>query len=293
MNLKEKISNIFWVVAAPIRFIQNHFKAVLLVVVLLLFFVSSDEESVAKENLYKIELSGPILESDSFLEELEKAKTQNIKGLLMVVNSPGGAVSPSVEIMMAIREYAKTRPVVVYSAGLLASGSYYASIYAHEIIANPASIVGSIGVLFETVNTKELLDKVGIKPQVVKSGKYKEVGAFYRDWEAHEKEALETLSDDIYKMFVLDVANARKLDVNNSSTFADGRVFISSKAKDIGLIDSIGSIDIAKRRIIELSRVQNPVWNKKSEIDLFFEKLSSETTLLISKSLHSALSNLN
>ena len=272
----ENIKKVFHFVTYPIVFIQNHFKAVLLVVVLV-FISSKSDVKIQKENLYKISIDGAILNSDKFLEELQKAKKENIKGLLVLINSPGGLVAPSVEMMMAIREYQKTRPVVVYAKGLLASGSYYASIYANTIIANPGSVVGSIGVIFQSVNIKELLDKIGIKPMVIKSGKYKEAGAIYRDLKEYEKKELQTLNKDIYNMFVQDVIKARGLNKNNIDKFANGRVFVASKAKKIGLIDKVGSIEDAKNELIKLSKVNTPIWNKKSKIDTFLEDIESKT----------------
>ncbi len=287
MNLQEKIAILFWPVTAPIRFIQNHFKATLLVVVILMIAFSGEKGETAQENLYKIDISGPIFESESFLAELEKAKRENVRGLLLVVNSPGGLVPPSVEMMMAVREYAKSRPVVVYASGMLASGSYYASIWADEIIANPASIVGSIGVLFQGMNAKGLLDKIGIKPMIVKSGKYKEVGAPYREWEEYEKEAMRGLSSDIYMMFVADVAEARKLDPRDDKVFADGKDFLAEKAKKVGLIDRVGSISIAKKRIAELAGVSDPKWNRKSELETFVERFSQQSSSLLLKNIFS------
>lgn len=287
MNLKEKIAALFWPVAAPIRFIQDHFKATVFVVILLMIVTSGKEVDTVRENLYRIDISGPIFESETFLKEMNKAEKENVKGLLVVVNSPGGLVPPSVEMMMAIKAYAKTRPVVVYASGMLASGGYYASIWADEIIANPASVVGSIGVIFQGLNAQELLDKVGIKPMVIKSGKYKEVGAAYREWEEYEKEAMKTLSGDIYTMFVSDVAAARKLDVKNEKNFADGRVFLAARAKEAGLIDRVGSLQIAEARIAELAKVETPKWNKKSELENFMEQLTQHSSTLLLKNIFS------
>lgn len=286
MNLREKTALLFWPVTAPIRFIQEHFKATLLVIILLMAVTSGKESRAVQENLYRIDVSGPIFESESFFKEMEKAEAEHVKGLLLVVNSPGGMVPPSVEMMMAVKEYAKTRPVVVYASGLLASGSYYASIWADEIIANPASIVGSIGVIFQGFNVKGLLDKVGVRPNVIKTGKYKEIGAVYRDWEEYERTALATLSEDVYKMFVSDVAKARKLDPKKEKVFADGKVFIASKAKDVGLIDAVGSMAIAKKRLAELANVKEPLWNKKSRLESFMAELSNESSSLLAKNLH-------
>lgn len=287
MTLREKIAALFWPITAPIHFIQNHFKATLLVLVVLAVMMSGEKTEHAAENLYRIDVSGPIFESESFLKSMEKAKADNVKGLLLVVNSPGGLVPPSVEMMMAVREYAKERPVVVYASGLLASGSYYASVWADEIIANPASVVGSIGVIFQGMNAKGLLDKIGIKPMVVKSGKYKEVGAAYREWEEYEKEAMRELSGDIYTMFVADVAEARRLDPNEDKLFADGKVFLAEKAKQTGLIDRVGSMAIAEKRIAELAGVSDPHWNKKSELETFMERLARQSSQLLIKNIYS------
>ena len=287
MTLRERIAVLFWPITAPIRFIQAHFKATLLVLIILMIILSGDKSDHVRENLYRIDISGPIFESEAFLKEMEKAKAENVKGLLLVVNSPGGLVPPSVEMMMAVREYAKERPVVVYASGLLASGSYYASVWADEIIANPASVVGSIGVIFQGMNAKGLLDKIGIKPMVVKSGKYKEVGAGYREWEEYEKEAMKTLSNDIYMMFVSDVAEARKLDPRDEKIFADGKVFLAEKAKEAGLIDRVGSMAIAEKRIAELAEVSDPQWNEKSELETFMERLAEQSSTLLLKNIYS------
>ncbi|XPV53190.1 MAG: signal peptide peptidase SppA [Halarcobacter ebronensis] len=163
-------------------------------------------------NLQKIELSGPIMDSTKVLEQVNQAKEDNnIKGVLFVVNSPGGAVAPSVEIAYAIKELKELKPVVAYASGVMASGSYYASIWANKIIANPGSMVGSIGVIFQGANVEELMHKIGVKTQTVKVGKYKEAGTPTRAWENFEKAELEKVIDDTYDMFITDVGSARGL----------------------------------------------------------------------------------
>lgn len=280
-TIKQFLSLALWPILAPLRFIQSHFKASVFVLVVFLIFRSGGGETLSQANLYRIDLTGPILDSTAFLEAMHQAKAENIKGLLLVVNSPGGAVPPSVEMMMAVRDYAKERPVVVYASGLLASGSYYASIYGTEIIANPASIVGSIGVIFQGFNAKELLDKIGIKPHVIKSGKYKEVGAAYRDWEEYETRALTELSTDIYRMFVSDVVLARKLKIEDEKHFADGQVFLASKAKNLGLVDRIGNLEMAEERLAELAGVGVPSWNQKSKMETLLERVGEKASVML------------
>jgi protease-4 len=290
--MREKIAGLFWPITAPITFIQNHFKASLLIVILLSFMSSDTGEVTPYNNLHKIVLSGPIFDSEKFLEELEKAQSDNVKGLLVVVNSPGGLVPPSIEMMLAIKEYAQSRPVVVYASGLLASGSYYASIGASEIIANPGSMVGSIGVIFQTMNVESLMQKVGVTPRVVKSGEYKEIGAMYRAWEPHEQQALEKLSTDTYNMFVKDVSTARGLKIEDAPNFANGRVFLAQEAKTLGLIDEVGNIRFARERIMELAEVKNPIWNKKSDFDKLMERLNAEVSMSLSTVIQNLLTSL-
>jgi len=277
--MNDRLRRFFYPIWGPIRFIQYHFKATLLVVIILSVMSSGDtNQRLSSPNLYTLHIKGPILESELFLQEVRKASDASIKGVLVVVDSPGGAVSPSVEMSMAIKRLAEEKPVVVYGAGTVASGSYYASIWADHIMVNPASMVGSIGVIFQSVNVGEAMKTLGLKPQIVKSGKYKEVGAPYREWEKYEKEALQRLSDNTYQMFVEDVAKARKLDADKHTSFANGKVFLATKALDKGLIDSVGSRFDAEDRLKELSGVSEAIWNKKDPVEAWIERMSQEAS---------------
>ncbi len=272
---------LFLPITTPLDFIQKYFKALVFIFIVLVVFSAMDEkeQKEGQTNLAKIYLYGPILDASLFLEELENAKEPNIKGVLLVIDSPGGLVAPSIEISYAIRDLAKTKPVVVYSSGTMASGSYYAAIYANKIISNPGSLVGSIGVIFEGFNIKELAQKIGVKEQVVKAGKYKEIGTMMRDWEPHEKAEMEKLVSAQYKMFVSDVATARKLDPSNHTIYADAKVFTAAQAKEVGLVDEIGIISNAESEIISLSGVSEPIWQQDSEFEKFMKKFMEEATL--------------
>jgi protease-4 len=235
-----------------------------------------EQKSFEKSNLFRLELSGAIMDSQKFLDDVEKAKESNIKGVLLVVNSPGGAVAPSVEMSYAIKELNKIKPVIAYASGTMASGSYYASIWAKEIIANPGSTIGSIGVIFQSMNAKELISKIGLKPQSIKAGKYKEAGTPFRDWNEYEKEELNNLINDTYDMFITDVADARDLNKTNHTQYADAHVFTSRGAKKVGLIDKVGTINVAINRLKEVSKVKNPVWNKKDKFETMMEELAKQ-----------------
>jgi protease-4 len=284
MNL---ISKLFYPITGPIGFIQKHFKTVLFLTILYFVISSSDTKNLQTANLQIIEINGPIMIVDDVLEKIETAKNDsNIKGVLLKVNSPGGAVAPSIEIGYAIKELREIKPVVAYASGIMASGSYYASIWANKIIANPGSMVGSIGVIMQSVDASELMSKIGIKSQIVKIGKYKESGTPTREWTKYERDELEKITKDTYDMFITDVANARNLNKQNHKEFADAHIFTSSQAKEVGLIDEVATISTAKRELEILSKVENPIWAKANKMDKFVAKMLSNTIANISTNLN-------
>jgi protease-4 len=268
------ISKLFWPITAPIKFIQTYFKSVVFLTILYFVLSSSDQANIQKPNLQTIELNGPIMIVDDVLEKIEKAKNdQNIKGVLFKVSSPGGAVAPSVELAYAIKELNEIKPVVAYASGVMASGSYYASIYASKIVANPGSMIGSIGVIMQGVDASELMSKIGIKTQTVKVGDYKESGTPSRAWSKIEREELEKVTKDTYDMFVKDVADARKLKIEDHKVYADAHIFTANQAKEVGLVDYVKTISSAKNLVINLSGVSKPVWSKEDKMEKFMEKL--------------------
>ena len=287
------IKLLFSPVIVILDFITKYFKTIVFLTIVYFVVFDSNETLVEDNsfaNLQKIELEGPILDVNKTLEELEKAKKdKNIKGVLFVVNSPGGAVAPSVELAYAIKELKEIKPVVVYASGVIASGSYYASIWANQIVANPGSVVGSIGVIMQGVNAEDLMEKIGISTQTIKAGKYKESGTPTRKWTEFEEKQLQNVIDDTYNMFISDVASARKLDVKNHTIFADAKIFTSKQAKEVGLVDEVATLSYAQDSLIKLSEVKNPVWKKEDKFEKFMDKLISEAVSNISMNLVSGL----
>ncbi len=276
-GIKEYAASFFWPITATLDFLQRYFKGILLLLLILVLLSSIQTTSLAPPNLMSIELSGTILSAKKVLKQIQEAKDKNIKGVLFIVDSPGGAVAPSLEISLAIKRLNQKKPVLTYAAGTLASGAYYASIWSREIIANPGSAIGSIGVIFEAPNLKGLLDKVGVEPQVVKAGKYKEVGTPFRPWKDYEKKELAKVVYDTYDMFVHDVAKARGLDIKDKDKFAEAHIFTARQAQKVGLIDKIGTIYEAKKELIRLAKVKKPIWKKRDPFEKFIEELSDQT----------------
>lgn len=278
----ELIKKIFLPITVPMKFIQEHFKAMIFLLILFLVFAPASEQDLTPNNLQQINLVGPLMEVTEVLEQIEDAgDNSNIKGVLLVVDSPGGAVAPSIEVAYAIKRLKEKKPVVVYAKGTIASGSYYASIWADEIIVNPGSMVGSIGVVMQGADMSGLMDTIGIKTQSVQAGKYKKVGTTDRPWTDYEVNELNKVIQGTYDMFTQDVARARGLDIKKRDLFANAHIFTAYQAKEVGLIDSLGVSYDAKLRVSELSGVLTPVWNKEDKFDRLMKKLSATTAVTL------------
>jgi protease IV len=278
----EFLKNIFLPITAPIKFIQEHFKASLLVVILVLMFMPHENQQNLNHNLEKIYLVGPIFDATEVVDKIEKAANNNrVKGILLCVDSPGGAVAPSIEISYAVKRASARKPVVVYAKGTIASGSYYASIWADKIVSNPGSMVGSIGVIMQGADMSELMGKIGIKSQTVQAGKYKQVGTADRPWKDYEINELNKVIQDTYDMFSHDVADARGLDFSKRDTYANAHIFTASQAQKVGLVDHLGVEIDAKNELVQLSGVKDPIWNQEDKFEKLIKKLSTSTAVAL------------
>lgn len=255
---------IFTPIIAVLECITKYFKAFVFIFIVIILLISINPPA-QQPNLAKIQLKGMILDSSMLRAQIDELhQYPSLKGVLLVVNSPGGAVGASVEISDLIKELAEKLPVVVHTEGVMASGAYYASIGASKIYANRGALIGSIGVIFSGANIKPLLDKIGYEPQTIAAGEYKEIGTYYRDWSAKERTFIQNLIKEEYDTFITDVANARKLDLANAQQFAEGKIFNATKAKELGLIDDILSRNQAIAQLKILSGVEKEEWLEKS-----------------------------
>lgn len=152
---------------------------------------------------------------------------------------------PSEEIYQAVRELRKKKKVVASMGAVAASGGYLVACGAEKIMANPGTITGSISALMHFANIEELLKKVGVKSQVVKSGKFKDMGSPLREMTAEEKELLQLVVDDIFDHFLDIIVKERKIPKEKLKEMADGRIFTGRQAKALGLVDELGGLDEA------------------------------------------------
>lgn len=191
----------------------------------------------------------------STLDLLEKVVKEEIKALVVRVNSPGGTVATSQELYKSLRRLSDKHNVkVVVSMGdLSASGGVYVAMAGDYILAHPGTVTGSIGVLIRSGNFQALLDKLGIRSDVIKSGKYKDILSFDRSVTEEERKLLQDITDDTYDQFIHLVADRRHLPVEKVKTFADGRIFSGRQALDYGLVDALGDLHDAVEKARELA----------------------------------------
>ena len=198
-----------------------------------------------------IPINGVIKDADTIIEQLIRfRRDKGIKAIILRIDSPGGGVGPSQEIYSETRRTTQAKKVIASLGSLTASGAYYIAAGADKIVANPGTLTGSIGVLMEFITIEELLKKIGIEMQVIKSGEFKDIGALNRKMTDREREMLRRLLEDIRNQFVTAVAKGRDMPREKVLEIADGRIFSGREAKKIGLVDSLGNfrdaVDLAK-----------------------------------------------
>ncbi|MDR1125171.1 MAG: signal peptide peptidase SppA [Deltaproteobacteria bacterium] len=193
-----------------------------------------------------VRVEGMILDSEPVLKWCKQLEDDpSVRGVLVYVNSPGGAVVPAQEIYAGLRRLAAKKPVLTYMSSTAASGGYYAGMAGHYIVASPSTLTGSIGVRMELTEMKELFDWLGIHAQSLASGELKEAGTPFRPLRDDERAYLQDLVQDMHNCFVEDVAAARKLPLDKVKSLADGRAYTGRQALGLGLVDELGDSALA------------------------------------------------
>ena len=172
--------------------------------------------------------------SEEIMRELQEArKDPQAKAILIRINSPGGSTGATQEIA---EEMDKIR-----MGDMCASAGYWLASKGNYIFASPATMTGSIGVYMDYTNIEDLMDKVGVKNDKIKSGAHKDILSMYRPMTGEEREMLQTMVDDIYHQFVQTVADGRHMDEEKVKSIADGRILTGRQAQDLGLVDAMGN----------------------------------------------------
>jgi len=217
-----------------------------------------------------ISLSGPIQsESSGFLfggnvispqlvrSQLERAKNDiGVKAIVLKIESPGGSAAASQEILNELELVKK--PIVVSMGDVVASGGYYISAKADKIVALPATLTGSIGVISEIPNLKGLFDKLGIEMEVFTGGKHKDMYAGLRELTPEEKVIMQEITDQIYDQFVQVVVEGRGLSEDKVRELATGQLYTGVQAKELGLVDELGGLNEAIDLAASLAGIEKP-----------------------------------
>lgn len=208
---------------------------------------SDDSTSTSGEKVAVVDLKEPILGSEEIVRQFKKYRdNRSVKAIVFRVESPGGGVAASQEIYEEVK---KTRdagkPVVVSMGSVAASGGYYVSCGASRIVANPGTLTGSIGVIFQHLHAEQLLEKIGIDAATYKTGQYKDAGSAFRKPTNADRRLFDQLLGDVYDQFVDVVVRERKLRRSEVVKYADGRVFTGRQAVEWGFVDTLGTYEDA------------------------------------------------
>jgi protease IV len=214
---------------------------------------------VGKEGVAIVRVEGPILDSYQTVEELQAfAEDPLVKAIVIRIDSPGGGVAPSQEIYNAVKRVRRenNKTVVASMGTVAASGGYYIAVATDRILANPGTLTGSIGVIMQMANFQELLEKIGVKSVVVKTGKFKDLGSPFRPMMEEERQLLKSVMNDTLSQFIEAVADGRSMDSAEVEQLADGRVFTGRQAKSVLLVDEIGDLHDAIKLAGELGGIE-------------------------------------
>lgn len=232
-----------------------------------------------------VEIDGAIDESEPIVDQIDRMqRDSSVRAVVLRLDSPGGGVAASQEIYEAVRKlHEDGKPVVASMGGVAASGAYYVACAADSIVANPGTLTGSIGVIMSFPNTEELFRKVGLKFEVIKTGKFKDVGSMWRPMTDDERKLLQDVLGNVYDQFIDAVSEGRSLNREDILPYADGRIFTGDQALDYGFVDRLGDLDDAVRMAGKMAGIEGRptvVRKERRRVSLFSfldEKLNQVT----------------
>lgn len=218
-------------------------------------------------------------ETTQLLEDLSKDTA--IKAVVLVIDSPGGAVVASDEIYQSVKKLRAVKPVVVQMVDVAASGGYYIAAGANKIVANPATITGSIGVIAQFPQLAGLYNKLGVQMRTIKSGQFKDIGSSNRDFTPEEEKILNTMITEAYNQFVAAISQGRQMDELQVRQLADGRIYTGKQAKENGLVDQLGGFDDAAQVAQDLAHISNPTLIEYSSQSFWASLFSAQVNSIL------------
>lgn len=217
--------------------------------------------------------------SKKVIKDLRRLREDdNVKAVVMRVNSPGGSAFGSAQIWNEVRLLKEKKPVIVSMGDYAASGGYYISCAADSIVAQPTTLTGSIGVFGMIPNVKGLTDKLGLNFDIVKTNKFSDLGALGRGLNNDEQALIQMSTNDNYNLFITRCANGRNMSIEDIEKIAEGRVWTGEKAKEIGLVDELGGLDRAIEIAVNKAGIENYTIIAHPAKEDFFSSLMNKKT---------------
>jgi protease-4 len=218
--------------------------------------------------------------AEEIVQELQKAATDSgVKAILIRINSPGGSAAGSQEMYRQVREVRERKPVFVSMGDVAASGGYYVASASDRIFADPGTITGSIGVISASIELSGLLNKIGIKPEVMKEGKYKDMGSGLRPLTDQERQLTQGMLANVYEQFIGAVADGRNLPADQVRKLATGQVFTGEQALKLKLVDELGGMRPAALALAKKAGISGEPklkeYRRHSLMDVLFGDISS------------------
>lgn len=211
-----------------------------------------EDVALSRQRIGLVEVKGMITDASDTIRQLSKyRKDHSIRGIVLRIDSPGGAVAPSQEIYTEVLRVKDKKKVFASMGSVAASGGYYIASAADQIIANPGTLTGSIGVIMTFANIEQLMGKIGLRPETMKSGKFKDTGSPTRPMLPEERKLLQDVVDNVYGQFVSAVAEGRNMDVEKVKELADGRIYTGKQAFDLKLVDRLGGLEDTVRLLAQ------------------------------------------
>jgi protease-4 len=225
---------------------------------------------------------GSYVSSVELVDVLEKArKDDDIRAVILRVNSPGGSAAASHEIYEEVVKVDAEKPVVISMGDMCASGGYFISSPARYVLANPSTLTGSIGVIWDSLEYSSLLERYGIRSVTLTAGEYKDIGSSTREMKENERAMLQKMLDQIHEQFINAVAEGRKMEVEEVRKLATGMIYTGENALELKLVDELGGLEAAKIKARELAGLPEDAevvaYEKKRTVLDIFDMLSAKS----------------
>lgn len=257
--------------------------------ILIGMLISGESQRAGGDGVAVINVDGIIIDSDPYIKSIRKIReTDSVKAVVVRINSPGGSVATSQEVYEELKNLGEEMPVIASMGTVAASGGYYIACAASTIYANPGTITGSIGVIAQFASYEQLLEWAKVEVEVIKSGEFKDLGSPLRKMPEAEKAYLQTLIDSVHSQFKDTVSKRRSLSPEKVVSLSDGKIFTGSRARELGLVDRIGTLETAIAEARKLGGLDEDSWigeypvRKKTLLDFVFPETLAERAILSS-----------